>query len=544
MDAISDPLVHTVVVMKSAQVGYTEILLNVIGYHIEHDPASILIIQPNVKPMGESFAKDRIAPMLRDSPSLRGKVADPRSRDSGNTILHKVFPSGHLTVAGANAPAGLASRPIRVVLCDEVDRYPPSAGPEGDPIRLAQKRQTTYWNRKTFIGGTPTIKGSSRTEFAYEASDRRQYHVPCPHCGEYHALEWHLVRWPEGQPKEAGHVCPHCGALAYDRHKRAMLAGGRWVSREAFKGVAGFHLSELYSPWVRWSDMAADFLEAKRDTEQLKTFVNTSLGETWETPGEQLDPALLRRRREDIERIPAGYSVITVGVDVQQDRLELEVCAWGTGERSIALDYRVLWGDPQGDQVWRDLDLALEREYRHDNGALVKASIALIDSGYLTDFVYAYVAPRQGRRIFAAKGNGDLGRPIVGAPRPQKASGGRQVQLFTVGTDEAKGVILARLQAAEQDIGHCRFTSALPDEYFEQLCAERAQTRYVRGFAVREWVKTRPRNEALDCRVLNLAAIRILQPDFEAIEAALQPKDRTTKPKQPKKPGSLTRRGL
>src|SRR5882672_4269896 len=227
MDAVADPAIREIWVMKAAQIGWTEILNNVIGFHIDQDPAPILLVQPNLE-MAEAWSKDRLAPMIRDTPALRGKIADPRARDTGNTLLHKTFAGGHLTIAGANSPAGLASRPIRIVLFDEVDKFPSSAGAEGDPISLGKKRSTTFWNRKMLAGSTPTIKGSSRVEEGFEASDQRYYFVPCPHCQEFQRLTWPQVRWPEGRPEAAVYVCQHCGAEISEAQKPAMILAGEW----------------------------------------------------------------------------------------------------------------------------------------------------------------------------------------------------------------------------------------------------------------------------------------------------------------------------
>lgn len=263
MDAIADPAVREVIVQKSAQVGWTEILLNVIGYHVHQDPSPILMVQPTLE-MAEAFSKDRLAPMVRDTPALRGLIADPRSRDSGNTLLHKTFPGGHITMAGANSPAGLASRPIRLALFDEVDRFPVSAGAEGDPVSLGRKRTTTFWNRKTLMGSTPTVKGESRIEAAFEGGDQRYYYVPCPHCDEFQRLVWAQVKWDEGQPDTARYVCQHCGTMLTDADKPQMLRAGEWRASRPSQGIASFHISELYSPWVTWPEMARSFLEAKR----------------------------------------------------------------------------------------------------------------------------------------------------------------------------------------------------------------------------------------------------------------------------------------
>ena len=285
MDAVADETVREIWVMKSAQVGWTEILNNVIGYHIHQDPAPMLLVQPTLE-MAEAWSKDRLAPMVRDTPALAERIADPRSRDSGNTLLHKKFAGGHLTVAGANSPAGLASRPIRIVLFDEVDRYPASAGTEGDPISLGKKRAATFWNRKVLAGSTPTIKGSSRIESGFESGDQRFYHVPCVHCGELQRLVWSQVRWPDGQPELAVYACVACGAELTDADKPKMLRAGQWVASRESRGIASFHISELYSPWSTWADMAVAFVQAKKLPETLQTWINTSLGETFEERGD------------------------------------------------------------------------------------------------------------------------------------------------------------------------------------------------------------------------------------------------------------------
>jgi len=239
MDAIADDTVREIWVQKSSQIGWTEILGNVIGYHIDQDPAPILLVQPTLE-MAEAWSKDRLAPMLRDTPCLHGKVADARARDSGNTLLHKQFPGGHVTMAGANSPAGLASRPIRILLFDEVDRFPASAGTEGDPISIGRKRAATFWNRKLLAGSTPTVKGSSRIETGFEGSDQRFFYVPCLHCGEFQRLVWANVRWEEGRPDTAAYCCQACGALIGDCDKLAMLRRGESGRRSPRPGSPAF----------------------------------------------------------------------------------------------------------------------------------------------------------------------------------------------------------------------------------------------------------------------------------------------------------------
>ncbi len=530
MDCLNDPGVETVVIMSSAQIGKTEFLLNIIGYYIDQDPSPLLALQPTLQ-MAETFSKDRLAPMVRDTPALTGKIKDARSRDSGNTLLKKNFPGGHITLAGANSPASLASRPVRVLLCDEVDRYPPSAGTEGDPVNLAKKRTVTFFNRKIVLTSTPTTKGASRIEDAYEVSDKRRFYVPCPECGHKQHLKWANVQWPKGDPGKAAYVCEDCGCLIDESKKPAMLAHGEWIASEEIIQTAGFHLNELYSPWRTWAEVVRDFLEAKQNAETLKTFVNTSLGETWEEEGEQLEADDLFSRREKYPaQVPQEALVITAGVDVQDDRIEVEVIGWGEGEVSYGIEYRVIRGDLSQPQIWDDLDAVLQQTYEHESGAKLRINAACIDSGgHYTQMVYAFVKDKAARRVYAVKGMGGEGRPLVSAPAKRKTGKQRvPIDLFTVGVDEAKSTLFARLKVTE-GAGLCHWHLDYDLEYFKQLTAEKIVTKLKRGFKHREWIKTRPRNEALDIRVYAHAALVILNPVFEMIAKSLQPKD---EPKQ------------
>ena len=319
MDACSDPEIQEVVVMAGAQLGKTEAILNIIGYHIDNSPCPILVLQPTLE-MAQAFSKDRIAAgLLRSTPVLKDKVKDPRARDSGNTTLHKVFAGGALTIVGANSPAGLASRPIRVVLCDETDRYPPSAGSEGDPISLARKRSATFWNRKIIMVSTPTNKGASRIEDAYEKSDMRQYYVPCKHCHHPQVLKWSNVKWDDGEPDTAKYLCDECGTLWDEADRMWSIRNGVWTAKEEFKGIAGFRITGLCSPWTPLADGVKDFLSVRKNPEQLRVWTNTYLGETWEDAGERIDDWELADRREALDKVPQEVMVLTAGVDTQDN---------------------------------------------------------------------------------------------------------------------------------------------------------------------------------------------------------------------------------
>lgn len=513
MDACSDPTVKEVVVMCGAQLGKSEMLLNTIGYHMAHDPAPILMMQPTVE-MAQSFSKDRItAGLLRSTPCLRDKVRDNKAKESGNTTLHKIFPGGALSLVGANSPAGLASRPIRVVLCDEVDRYPPSAGEEGDPVTLAKRRAATFWNRKIILVSTPTNKDASRIESAYLESDQRKFMVPCFDCGEHQEMRWSNVHWHDGDPKSAHYACEHCGSVWDDADRRKAVAKGRWEATEMFRGVAGFHLNALYSPWSVLSDAVEEFLSARKDPMRLKTFVNTFLGETWEDQGEGVDDMSIYDRREEYDEIPEEVVLLTSGVDVQDDRVECEIIGWSKGEECWSIAYHVIYGDPSSPKIWKDLDDIIGTTYRHPSGEEMIVRATCIDSGgHHTRAVYNYAKTRQ--RVFAIKGVGGEGKPIVG--RPSKNNIGK-IPLYGIGVDTAKELLYSRLRIDEPGPGYCHFPSNRDPEYFKQLTAERQVIKYNKGFAHRVWVKTRTRNEALDVRVYGIAALAILNVNMDSV---------------------------
>ncbi len=523
MDAVSDQSVECVAVMSSAQIGKSEFLLNVVGFHIAQDAAPLLLLQPTLE-MAESFSKDRISPMVRDTPALRGKIKDARSRDSGNTLLHKVFPGGHITLAGANSPASLASRPIRVVMCDEVDRYPPSAGTEGDPVNLARKRSTTFFNRKAILTSTPTVKGFSRIEQEFEQSDKRRYHVTCEDCKREQTLSWGQVKWPEGEPGKAAYICAECGTVWDDATRWRVLRRGRWIATAPFNGTAGFHLNEIYSPWVRLGDMAQAFLAAKRSPETLKTWINTSLGETWEEDAERIDGHSLMSRLEDwpAPQAPDAVLVVTAGVDIQDDRIEVERVGWATEEESWSLDHRIFYGDPSSPDLWATLDEYLLTPTLRFDGSEMPVHATCVDSGgHHTQAVYRFCAERLRRRVYAIKGLGGSGKPVW--PKRSSKNNKARANLFMVGVDAAKDSIYARLKIDQPGPGYCHFPKGRDPQWFEQLTSEQIQTKYVKGFPQRVYVlPSGKRNEALDLRVYAYAALQSLSVRWGAMMADRQ----------------------
>jgi len=507
MDVCADPSVQEVVVMSCSQVGKTETLLNTIGYYIAYEPAPILMVQPTLE-MARSWSQDRLSTMVRDTPIITNKVADAKSRDAGNTTLHKTFEGGHITACGANSPASLASRPIKIVMCDEVDRYPSTAGSEGDPVLLAKRRSATFWDSKLIMTSTPTVSGASRIERAYENSDQRKFYVPCIHCKYSHIFEWKNVIFDKEYLHNAHLVCPKCKGKIDNADRIRSIAKGVWKASEKFTGIAGFHLSGLYSPWISLEEAAKEFLSAKKMPETLRVFVNTYLGESWEDEGERIDDLGLFKRKEEYT-VPDEVVLITAGVDIQDDRIEMEVVGWGLDEESWSLDYLRIYGDPSAPNIWNELDTHLSKTYND-----MRIISCCIDSGHHTNQVYKFCKPRLARRIFAIKGQAGDAKTIVGRSSRNNIM---RCPLFPVGVDTAKELIYSRLNIQNAGAGYCHFPMKYDEEYFKQLTAEKIVTKYRRGFKRREWVLTRSRNEALDCRVYALASLTVLNADLKML---------------------------
>ncbi|MBF0339479.1 MAG: phage terminase large subunit family protein [Magnetococcales bacterium] len=513
MDCLSESSPHQkVVVMMASQLGKTEVGLNWIGSIIDLTPGPILMVQPTLG-TAEKYSKQRLTPMIETSPVLKGLVSDSRSRDSGNTMLLKEFRGGILSIVGSNSSASLSSMPVRFVFLDEIDRFEGDVDGQGDPVGLALRRTNTFGNsKKILLTSTPTIKGFSRIEKAFEESDQRYYWVPCPFCNALQILEWAQIRFAQGQRHLAHYVCVHCEAEIQEFHKTKMLLHGRWIaSSPGIRKAAGFHLNGLYCPlgWNSWGDIAVEHGEKHRDPFQLKEWINTVLAQSWEETAEKLDSEGLMARREDFgPTLPAGVVLITVGVDVQDNRFEIEFVGWGRDEESWSIDYRVLYGDPTSPTIWNDLDVLLQRTFPHARQLPdLRIRAAAIDSGgHHAQGVYLFCKARQAGRIWPIKGVGGPGKLIW--PKVGRTNNKARVPLFAIGVDTAKEAIYARLRIQEPGPGYCHFPKERDAEWFRQLTAEKVATRYIKGRQVREWhKKDGDRNEALDCRVYALAAL-------------------------------------
>ena len=519
MDVFNDPKIERIVWMKSAQVGATEILNNVVGYYIHMQPSPILIMQPTLQ-MAQAYSKEKLANMLRDTPVLRARINEPKSKDSSNTVLSKKFEGGTtLNMVGSNSAASVASRAVRILCIDEVDRMEASVGSEGDPILLASKRTQTFFNRKIYLCSTPTVKGISRIEAAFEESDQRYYYVPCPECDHMQTLKWSNVVWEENQPETAIYTCEN-GCIINESKKHWMLKNGYWKATKETKKTAGFHLNELYSVFSSWGLMAENFLEAKKQPEMLKTFINTSLAETWQPePEEAVEAEGLMAKREsyDLESIPDEALVLTCGIDIQKNRIECQVVAFSHDYEMWVVDYKIIYGSTGQMNVWNDLEKYLQTKFKTHSGRNLTIACTTIDSGFQTQQVYAFTKNKKGRRIFAIKGQSQSGKSVVG--KPTKV-GKENNTLYPVGSDTAKEVIYSRL-ASEYGYSTLHFPSAVDEEYFKQLTAEQRFVKYVKGRKTLYWKQVRERNEALDTICYALAAAYILNPNFDLIEQRL-----------------------
>jgi phage terminase large subunit GpA-like protein len=531
-EALGDSKIRRVVLEASSQVGKTLIAKGAIGYHIDQDPCPILFVTYSLD-MARTFSQDRLDTMVRDTACLTGRVHEATARDSGNTTFHKKFPGGHITMVGANAAGGLSSRPIRFIVLDEVDRYPPSAGKEGDPVRLAIARGKTFWNRKELLISSPTDAETSRIHPEYLKSDQRRFYVPCPHCGHMQTLRWAQVKWLDNDPNTAGYLCERaegCGALWSNAERIFAVRCGKWIAEHPERKVAGFHISELYASFRTLAEIVADFLDAKDAPEKLKTFVNTSLAEVWrDEKGEKVDAETLAERREDYdaESVPEGAVVVTMAVDVQDDRLEVEFVGWGVGEESWGVDHVVLRGDPGSEDLWARLDDELAKTFHREDGAVLAVSAATIDTaGHYTKQAYAWARKHQTRRVYACIGRGGKGRPLV-APGKKPLKNG--LRLFTVGVDTAKELLLfSRVRIKDHGAGYCHWHRGFTAEYFEQLTSERRVVRYSKGHPMHVWELPKgKRNEALDLRVLGMAALALLRPNFAALAERMKTERRS-----------------
>lgn len=536
-DALSpkDP-VKLVSVMKGAQLGFTELLVNVVGFVIHHEPSAMLFVEPTV-PLARRLANQRIDPAIEETPELAELVAEKRSRDGGNTTLEKQFPGGFLILTGANSAVGLRSSPARYVLLDECDAYPHDADGEGEPTKLAERAARTYPNRKVARVSTPKTKHSSRIEDAYDRSSKGRFFVPCPECGAMQTLEFPNLKWETEDlddktrrviPESVGYACESCGVLFPEHHKTKMLAAGEWRHErpELYNEHRGFHLSALYSPlgWRSWLEIAQDWVDSANDQEKRRIAINIDLGETWEERGAAPEWEQLYARRESYElRVAPARSVfVTAGVDVQRDRFECELVAWAEGRESWSIDYHVIPGDTSSAKTWTELRKYLEQTIPHEGGVDIPIRMAAVDAGDNTGEVLSWTRKQDRQRVMAVMGRDSQRTAIVSQPTQVDINyRGRRIRrgamVWYVGVSLAKSELYGWLRLLpptdpEEDYppGFVHFPQ-YPPQWFKQLTAEHLVTKTVRGRPVSRWeVKSGQRNEALDCRNYARAAAEVV----------------------------------
>ncbi len=540
--------VNEVIAIKGVQLGFTEGGLNVVGCFIDIAPCPIMYVMPTIE-MSKGISESRVDPMIDMSPSLKNRVKPSRSRDSGNTKFTKRFAGGILVLSGANSAASLRSRPVKVLVLDEVDAYPQSVDNEGSPIALAEKRTSTFGSkRKIYKLSTPTVQGQSVITTEYEKTDQRKYHVPCPHCDHMQQLEFENLKWEEGDYSSVMYFCSSCGCGIEERFKPRMFEGGRWVmtapeNKNTYR--KGYYINSLYSPlgWLSWSQIAEMWEEAQKDSNLMRVFVNTILGEAYREKGEAPPWENLFNRREQyrMNRPPAEVQFITVGVDVQKDRLELEVVGWCRNKRTYSIDFRTLVGDTSARPVWDELAKVVSETWEREDGAEVGMRLMAVDTGYNTQHVYDFCKRFDVTRVIPVKGN-DSQQVMVAPPRQvDVTSSGKKigrVKVWHVGVSVIKSETYGFLRQDKDEkgnipYGYCHFPEYEPN-YFRGLTAEELQMKMnSRGYRVYQWVKKYDRNEPLDCRVYARAAASVVGMDrFENNEAwwtSIVPVDRADK---------------
>ncbi len=512
-----------VVLMKGSQLGGTEIILNWLGSNIHLNPGPAMVVHPTVD-NGKRWSKQKLSPMINLTVPLRERIKDPRSRDSGNEILMKEYPGGILAIGGSNSPAGLRQISVRDVACDDFDGFAPDAGGEGAPEDLIENRQATFSDSKSLLISTPTEKHFSNIERAYEQTDQRKFFVPCVSCGEFEPLTWAQIKWPEGEPLKAYCECLHCGFHIQNFHKNDMLNKGEWrpTAEAKLPGWVGYHLSGLYSPhgWESWGQIAVKFLKAKGIPEKLRVWVNTKLAETFEDKdGEEIKEGFLFGRREPYtcESLPDGIALITATVDVQDDRLEVQIDGYGRDEEYWNLDLIRIMGDPSfmkldddpnNMSVWKLAKDQLKRTFQHPRYGELRIAASCVDTGgHHTMKAYEFCRTVGLERVWAIKGK-EGKRTLWPTTKPSSKNKGK-VPLYILGVDTGKSSIYSNVRITEPGPSYRHYPQTRDEEYFKQLTSERKRTKYSKGFPTHYWfLPSGQRNEALDLSVYSLAALK------------------------------------
>lgn len=526
-EAISDPNIERVTLVKPVRLGLTTLITSTIASYVANEPSPILAVLPTEQDCRDFVVSD-LEPIFENSPALHGLISGEKDESGRNTLLGRRFPGGSLKVVAAKSPRNLRKHNARILLIDEADAM--EIGPEGSPILLAERRTLSFANRKIIMGSTPIFEETSHVLRAYRESDQRIFEIKCAECSEYSEPEWSHIRWPEGEPSKAAWCCPKCGSIVEERQKSQMVSDGRWrVTRPEITNHAGFRTSALVSTLANasWANLAREFLAAKSNPDQLQTFVNTLLGQGWRgDAGEEIDPADLSAKVEPfgLNAIPSEVLVITAGIDVQGDRLEVVFVGHGKDNQVFVLGNSCIWGRPEDNETWIECDELLRTTWKHVGGGTLRVDAAAVDAGdgNRTDFVNAFTKPRFNRKIISVKGAAGFSRPLI------ERSHQKGCLLFIVGVDSAK----LRIQNGLTH-GSIKLSADLEPRCFEELCSERLETRYSRGQPTRQWTRIPGRRaEILDSLVYAVAARNILtiQMDRRAEELASLAAPRPTMP--------------
>ena len=517
-DAIGDPEIERVTLVKPVRVGFTTLLTSAVGSFVANEPSPILCLLPAEADCRDYVVSD-IEPVFAASPALAAALSDEQDESGRNTLLSRRFPGGSLKIVAAKAPRNLRRHNVRVLFMDEADGM--EATQEGSPILLAERRTMSFPDRKIVLGSTPVHEETSHVLLAYAQSDARIYEVPCPECGALSELLWPDIVWDAGEPATARWRCPHCAAEVSERHKPDMVAAGHWrATQPQVEGHAGFRMNALISLHTNaaWGKLATEFVQAKDDPTTLQTFVNTILGQGWRSEGDELAEDELKARAESfgLGAVPAEVMVLTVGVDVQHDRLEVTFLGWTEGGTALVLGHRVIWGGFADESTWAELDGMLGARYPHALGGKIGVDACAIDAGDGASMghVTAFATPRTRRKVVAIKGAGGNRPPIEKAGSKTKTG----ARLWIVGVDTIKLTLFGRLAQA----GNVRFSADLPPVWFEQLASERSVVRYSRGQPLRSFVRMPGRRaEALDCVVYAFAVRHLVNLDYDQRRADL-----------------------
>lgn len=523
MDAACEKGIRKIVLKTSSQVAKTEVINNIIAHRMIFQPGPMMAMHPTVE-MARVWSQKRFAPMVRDTPDLKKLFDDVDTGDASRTITSKAFPGGHLSIVGANSPVMLSAQPMGFLSVDEQDRCPAEAGDEGDPTELAAKRLVAFLDSLIVLASTPTLKGESRIEAAYEESDQRKYFCPCPECGESFIFEWHRIEYELSagdkracEPESVRYSCAGCNAKIPHFKKAAMVQKGKWIATSTSKGIAGFWINEIYSPFVTWEEMINHYLTVKDNPIRYKTFVNTSLGETFEEVVDAVDPGMLRARAEEYPELPEGVGVITAGVDVHMRNLTVEVVGWGKDNESWSLAADVIFGDTLQPAVWDKLAEYLGRSFGN-----LKIRATAIDAAYRPDQVGLFV--RKTPRVYAVRGAGgqDGGArrwdaPTISAKTSKMEKSGTALRI--VGTNQVKLTIQGSFRVEEPGPSYCHFPEGRDEEWFTQMASEVIKKVINKnGFPQKQWdLKKNTHNHFLDCRVYAMAALAICGPDINTL---------------------------